>query len=250
MRARIPLVFLLYLAAAPAVLNAATIALESGAARVSLLELYTSEGCSSCPPADRWLSDLKEDPRLWHEVVPVAFHVDYWDYIGWPDRFASPDYSRRQKSHARSGRVASVYTPGFVLAGKEWRSWFFRPVLKVAGGERVGPLSLELDGDRVRARFEPTSLPRGNLELHIAVLGFDLQTDVKAGENHGRTLRHDFVVLGHARIGMKPHQDGFVAQIELPKARFDSDRKAVAAWVSAAGDPYPIQAVGGWLSMP
>ncbi len=250
MRSRVLLAILLYLAAAPAALNAATIALESSAARVSLLELYTSEGCSSCPPADRWLSGLKEDPRLWQTVVPVAFHVDYWDYIGWPDRFASPDYSRRQKSHARSGRVTGVYTPGFVLAGKEWRSWFFRPVLKVASDERVGPLSLELDGDRVRARFEPTSLPRRDLELHVAVLGFDLETEVKAGENHGRTLKHDFVVLGHARVGMQQLQDGFIAQAVLPEARFDSDRKAVAAWVSAAGDPYPIQAVGGWLSKP
>ncbi len=70
--------------------SADTLHLASGDTRVNLLELYTSEGCSSCPPADRWLSGLRQDPRLWRQLVPVAFHVDYWDGIGWPDRFASP----------------------------------------------------------------------------------------------------------------------------------------------------------------
>ena len=250
MRSRVLFAFMTYLVIAPAALNAESLELQSSAARVSLLELYTSEGCSSCPPADRWLSNLKDDPRLWQEVVPVAFHVDYWDYIGWPDRFASPDYSLRQKSHARSGRVASVYTPGFVLAGEEWRSWFFRPVLKVASDEHVGPLTLELDDDRVRARFQPASLPHRDLELHVVVLGFDLETDIKAGENQGKTLKHDFVVLGHTRVAMRPHQDGFITKAALPQARFESESKAVAAWISATGDPYPIQATGGWLAMP
>lgn len=224
------------------------LALKSTAARVSLLELYTSEGCSSCPPADRWLSELKDDPRLWQAVVPVAFHVDYWDYIGWPDRFASPRFSARQKSHARAGRVGSVYTPAFVLGGKEWRSWFFQRVLKVDTEETVGPLSIELNHDRVSAHFDPLSPPARPLELHIAVLGFDLETEVKAGENHGKTLKHDFVVLGHTRVSMRRQQGRLVARSALPEPRFESNRKAVAAWVSAAGDPYPIQAVGGWMA--
>lgn len=240
---------LFFLAALPA--SDATLAesftLKSPAARVSLLELYTSEGCSSCPPADRWLSDLKDDPRLWREVVPVAFHVDYWDYIGWRDRFASPGYSQRQKSYARNGHLQSVYTPGFVLGGKEWRSWFFRRVLNVNSDDVVGALSLELNRDRASVAFHPISLPDTPLELHVAVLGFDLETEVEAGENHGRTLRHDFVVLGHTRVDMRQMQGRLVAETALPKPRFESSRSAVAAWVSAVGDPYPIQAVGGWL---
>lgn len=250
MHSRVLLAFLISLLAAPVAALAESLALKSTAARVSLLELYTSEGCSSCPPADRWLSDLKDDPRLWQSVVPVAFHVDYWDYIGWPDRFASPRYSQRQRSHARSGRVGSVYTPGFVLAGEEWRSWFFFPVLKVDSDEPVGPLSLELDGEQVSAVFNASSLPHRSLELHIAVLGFGLETEIKAGENHGKTLKHDFVVLGHTRVAMRRHHDNMVAQTALPKARFESRGKAIAAWVSAVGDPYPIQAVGGWIKRP
>ena len=92
---------------------------ESGEHKVSLLELYTSEGCSSCPPADRWLSDLKNHHQLWKNVVPVAFHVDYWDYIGWQDRFADGRYSQRQRDFAREQSLTTVYTPGFILNGKE-----------------------------------------------------------------------------------------------------------------------------------
>ncbi|HSS63754.1 MAG TPA: DUF1223 domain-containing protein [Gammaproteobacteria bacterium] len=247
MHRRALLVLLAALLAVPGIAAARTLALESTTERVSLLELYTSEGCSSCPPADRWLSNFKNDPRLWRTVVPVAFHVDYWDYIGWPDRFASPRYSQRQRSHARNGHLGSVYTPGFVLAGKEWRSWFVHPVLKIDAEEAVGPLSLELDHDRVSVLFVPASLPPRPLELHVAVLGFDLETEIKAGENRGRTLKHDFVVLGHTRVAMRRHDDGMSAQTTLPEPRFQSGRTAIAAWVSATGDPYPIQAVGGWL---
>ncbi|MDH3317094.1 MAG: DUF1223 domain-containing protein [Gammaproteobacteria bacterium] len=247
MRVSALLFFLAALLPASETTLAESLALESPAARVSLLELYTSEGCSSCPSADRWLSDLKDDPRLWREVVPVAFHVDYWDYIGWRDRFASSSYSQRQKSYARNGHLGSVYTPGFVLAGKEWRSWFFHRVLEVNSDDVVGALSLELNGDRASVAFDPVSLPDKSLELHVAVLGFDLETEVEAGENHGRTLRHDFVVLGHTRVDMRRIQGRLVAETALPKPRFESSRKAIAAWVSAVGDPYPIQAVGGWL---
>jgi hypothetical protein len=71
--------------------------------QVPLIELYTSEGCSSCPPADRWLSALTQDARLWQGMVPVAFHVDYWDDIGWKDRFASPNHGLRQRHYALTG---------------------------------------------------------------------------------------------------------------------------------------------------
>ncbi len=250
MYSRALLILMAALLAMPGAARAETLAFESTPERVSLLELYTSEGCSSCPPADRWLSDLKDDPRLWRAVVPVAFHVDYWDYIGWPDRFASPRYSQRQKSHARNGHVSSVYTPGFVLAGKEWRSWFIFPVLKVKADEAVGTLRLELNHDSVSALFNPLSLPSRPLELHISVLGFGLETEIKAGENHGKTLKHDFVVLGHTRVAMRRHQSGVIAQTKLPEPRFESRAKAIAAWVSVVGDPNPIQAVGGWLERP
>ena len=235
------------LVALPGAAGAETLELESPGPRVSLLELYTSEGCSSCPPADRWVSQLEDDPRLWRQVVPVAFHVDYWDYIGWKDRFASATFGARQREYARRRYVSTVYTPGFVLAGKEWRSWFMSPVLRLDDGVDAGRMSLKVDGDEAVLAFTPSDSLPGDLEVHVAILGFDLRTAVKAGENGGRTLEHDFVVLAYARFPTSRENSMHTARFPLPQATMSSERKAVAAWVSAEDDIRPIQAVGGWL---
>lgn len=115
--------------------------LQSPLERVNLMELYTSHGCSSCPPADAWLRKLESHPRLWRELIPLAFHVDYWDHLGWSDRFASPAFSNRQREHRHRGVIRSVYTPGFLLNGREWRQWFSRPELELPLNEKVGRLT-------------------------------------------------------------------------------------------------------------
>src|SRR5689334_522273 len=97
---------------------------ESGETRNVLIELFTSEGCSSCPAAEKWLGALKSNQDLWRKIVPVAFHVDYWDRLGWRDRFAKPEFTARQQRYAAAWGGDAVYTPGFVINGKEWRSWF------------------------------------------------------------------------------------------------------------------------------
>src|SRR5689334_18800483 len=102
--------------------RAAEVTFESGPARTHLIELYTSEGCSSCPPAEAWLSKLKDEPRLWRDFVPLAFHVDYWDRLGWRDPFASKEWTARQYAYSAGWKSESVYTPGFVLDGREWRN--------------------------------------------------------------------------------------------------------------------------------
>ena len=101
---------------------AGDLAFQSGPKKVQLLELFTSEGCSSCPPAEASFSRLVNDPRLWHEFVPVAFHVDYWDGLGWKDPFASFEWTKRQQTYAEKWKAESVYTPAFVLDGREWRN--------------------------------------------------------------------------------------------------------------------------------
>jgi len=110
-------------------------AAASGASRASLLELYTSEGCSSCPPADRWLSGLRGRDDLLGRLVPLAFHVDYWNDLGWEDRFAKPEYSARQGSISRRNRSRSVYTPQFVLDGRDWGPSGSGLAEKAGGGE-------------------------------------------------------------------------------------------------------------------
>ena len=90
-------------------------AFQSGHTQSSLIELFTSEGCSSCPPAEKWLSALKSNQDLWKKTVPVAFHVDYWDRLGWRDRFAKPEFTSRQQRYAAAWGGDSVYTPGLWL---------------------------------------------------------------------------------------------------------------------------------------
>src|SRR5258708_5201471 len=90
---------------------------QSALEQTALLELYTSEGCSSCPPAETWLSRMKESPGLWKDFVPVAFHVDYWDYLGWRDLWATRGFSDRQRAYAGHWQSKSIYTPCFVLNG-------------------------------------------------------------------------------------------------------------------------------------
>ena len=93
-----------------------------------MIELYTSEGCSSCPPAEAWLSTWKSSPDLWKSVFPVAFHITYWDDLGWTDSFAQPAFTQRQRDYAARLGQDSVYTPEFVVNGREWRGWFSRRV--------------------------------------------------------------------------------------------------------------------------
>src|SRR5262249_31097237 len=180
---------------------------ESGETQSTLIELFTSEGCSSCPLAEKWLSSLKTNQELWKKIVPVAFHVEYWDHLGWRDRFAKPQFTSRQQHYASTWGGDSVYTPALVVNGKEWRDWFGGN-LTPTSSTKVGVFRLSLDvTGKLSASFVPeTRQPRG-LVLSIALLGNELESDVKRGENSGRKLRHDFVVLDLIKIDMvKPNE--------------------------------------------
>src|SRR6516165_5227160 len=186
--------------AASGFIFAAESTFESGETQTSLIELFTSEGCSSCPPAERWLSAFKLHPDLWKKTVPVAFHVDYWDRLGWRDRFAKPEFTARQQRYAAAWGGDSVYTPGFVVNGKEWRDWFGGNGMPITS-TKVGVLRVSVGDDgKVSATFAPDTMQARPLALNVALLGNDLESDVKRGENSGRKLRHDFVVLDLIKI--------------------------------------------------
>jgi hypothetical protein len=220
--------------------------LESSLERVNFLELYTSHGCSSCPPADAWLRGLERHPGLWRQLIPLAFHVEYWDGLGWADRFASPAFSQRQRDYQRQGGISSVYTPGFVLNGREWRRWFQRGDLELSNQERVGRLTLWGEpGQEVRLRFAPLPYLTGiELEAHLALLGFGLSSPIGGGENRGRTLEESFVVLTHHRAGPQAGEWRF----DWPKPdTAEAKRLAIVAWLSRPGEAQPVQAVADWL---
>ena len=120
---------------------------ESGEKRVAVVELFTSEGCSSCPPAERTFSKLATHPSLWKTFVPVAFHVNYWDNLGWKDRLASVEFTQRQHTYASAWRADTVYTPEFVLNGREWQ-WSGADTLSRESNRQLR-LSLELLGSNL-----------------------------------------------------------------------------------------------------
>lgn len=216
--------------------------ITSRSQRVALLELYMSEGCSSCPPAEAWLSRLVNTEDLWQTVVPVAFHVDYWDYLGWKDRFADGRYSDRQRDYATTWRQGRVYTPGFVLNGREWRGWFDGRPLPQDEGEAAGILRVVVSPSEMIVTFDPAT-EHESLVAHVAVLACGIEQEVSAGENRGRTLKHDFVVIQYEARELQ--DDGHGARFSL--TRDVPGRAAVAAWVTARGDMRPIQATGGWI---
>ncbi|HEY2680712.1 MAG TPA: DUF1223 domain-containing protein, partial [Candidatus Udaeobacter sp.] len=205
---------------------------ESGETQSTLIELFTSEGCSSCPPAEKWLSALKSNHDLWKKIIPVAFHVDYWDHLGWRDRFAKPEFTSRQQRYAAAWGGDSVYTPGFVVNGKEWRSWFGGNVTP-ASSTKVGVLRLSLgDGGKLSARYIPEAKQARRLALNVALLGNNLESDVKRGENSGRKLRHDFVVLDLIKTGMVNESNAWSGSIVLPRRAGDDKPSALAAWIT------------------
>jgi hypothetical protein len=226
--------------------SAAPANFSSGDQQVALIELYTSEGCSSCPPADRWLTQLKADPDLWKAFTPIGFHVDYWDYIGWKDRFASADYGDRQRQYAAEGGVRVVYTPGVFNNGLEWRGWRDRDDVGVENS-RAGVLSVSVDGNDVELTFVREPATDDDLVAHVAILGMNLESDVRAGENRGRKLRHDFVALGVTSVPLRRTPDGFAATMALPEASTQAKDKALVAWVSDNRVQRPLQSVGGYL---
>jgi hypothetical protein len=182
-----------------------TCAAKSGATTVALVELYTSEGCDSCPPADRWLSALPQAGFGPERVVPLSLHVDYWDYIGWKDPFAKPLFSARQREIAAVNRSRIVYTPQVVLAGRDYRGWpgrarFAEAVAAVNAAPPRAELGLELRDAAAGAMAlrATASVPRRedreDAALFVAMYENGLANRVSSGENRGATLAHDYVV--------------------------------------------------------
>ena len=221
-------------------LAAAPLQLNSGEQQVTLLELYTSQGCSSCPPAERWLNDYVDDDDLWTRLVPVSFHVDYWDYIGWKDPYGTAANGERQRAYARAGKARTVYTPGFFANGREWRGWTFGMGPR-STRRQPGVLTVSVENGQLEARFAADETP---LLLNVAVLGCGIETRVTRGENRNSTLRQEFVSLAHVT---HPSSSG---RWRVPLPDVDAagvQRLGLAVWVSQADDPAPLQATGGWL---
>jgi len=222
-----------------------------------LVELYTAEGCNECPAADRWLSTLakRSDPA---SVVPLAFHVDYWDVIGWPDRFAAPLHGQRQEARVMLAGKRVVYTPQTMVGRETQLDWRDRSrVEKLLRARRAEParIGLEMEADlsaegvqvRFRAHARDADALAAQPLLWLALYQDGLVSAVKAGENAGRTLRHDRVVRAlHGPWPMKEASHAGTIGIALPAAETGAGPLGLALFAESSLTGEGLQA----LAMP
>jgi len=206
----------------------AGIASAQAGERPIVVELFTSEGCSSCPPADKLLAELANRP----DVLALSFHVDYWDRLGWKDPYSSREATERQNHYATLLDLDTVYTPQIVVDGKWQAVGSDRADVEHALGlaqrqRRDVPVTLVLDRGRAQIALGPGA---DIVPAAVLLIGFDRRhvTVVKRGENGGRTLAHVDVVRGIAEIGQL---DGGSVEFEAPVG-WQCDR--IAAVVQAA----------------
>ncbi len=225
---------------------------QSGESVVPLVELYTSEGCDSCPPADQWLSTRFAADRS--DVVALAFHVDYWDRLGWKDRFATPAFTQRQERAMRANRATFVYTPQVLLQGRDYRDWrgALAPRLDAAKRPRASArivADVDTQGRDVVVRADVTRAPgsRDDAIVGFAYVDSGLVTQVNAGENRGVRLVHDHVVrafetralaTAHSTVGAvlrRPDEAGERPRVVVFVQHLDSGRVEQALAVPLAG---------------
>jgi hypothetical protein len=172
---------------------------KSASQLIPVVELYTSEGCSSCPPADAWLSTLKAAQQE-GKVVAQAFHVNYWDYIGWKDRFAAPAYTQRQRELSARTNLNSIYTPQVAKNGITVRGYDAKSVLASSEAAQAVIELNKLDANRFETKIAPVQASAA-WSAYFTVTEHEHVSRVTAGENKGETLKNDFVVRQYVPLG-------------------------------------------------
>lgn len=239
--------------------------------QTTLLELYTSQGCYSCPPAEKWLNRLVDHDKLWSNVVPVAFHVDYWDYLGWKDPYAEEQNQVRHYGFKSQGLTKAIYTPEMIANGHDWPLWRKQPTDAFISSKQAGVLKLTIKDNKVLISFarierskkneenkesEPNDdrtlsnrEPAQKLRAHIALLGFGLQHNITSGENKDKMLEHEFVALAQdSALSLGDNNNRFIWTLDLPTSSHQAERLALIGWVDSEKNNRPLQATGDWLS--
>lgn len=222
-----------------------------------LIELYTSEGCDSCPPAERWLASRFDVAGPQSPAIALAFHVDYWDRLGWVDRFAKAQYTERQYAMMRASGGAFVYTPQFLLQGHDfagWRHGDARPIDTASGG-RAGA-TIAMDASRSEREVVVHAGARvadvaaaADAQLFVAYADSGLVSQVEAGENRNLRLVHDHVVRT-LRLAGRVAADGQVdATLTLPRPAERGTHPMLVAFVQRASSGDVLQALALPLDM-
>ncbi len=219
---------------------------------IAVVELFTSQGCSSCPPADRVLREMMEEgEKMGKRIYGLSFHVDYWNYLGWKDPYSHADFSNRQRRYNQLLKSRGSYTPQMIVNGvsefvgskREYANQQVSYALETPAKVTVKISDLQLDKTKNQAQLEyQLTGDCKDCKVHIAVVESSLKDAVKRGENHGRTLQHDNVVRAF-------HTKGFEAsdrvKLDLPKG-MDFSESAVIVYVQEKNGYGKIIGAGSW----
>lgn len=190
-----------------------------------VVELFTSQGCSSCPPADELLRELARDPAYGKAIIPLAYHVDYWDHLGWRDPFSSKQFTMRQMAYVRSFSLSSAYTPQAVVGGSREMVGSRADVLRAAIAEESnrkpeGSIRIAINGGTANVRAETAQ----GRDLVVVAFEDGATTKVASGENAGRTIANDAIVRQITRVSasqadvvLPPNASGVAAFLQDPK---------------------------------
>ena len=230
---------------------------KSGARTAALVELYTSEGCSSCPPADQRLSQFPSREYGLDKVVPISLHVDYWDELGWKEPFAQPRFGERQSWLVRANGHKTVFTPHFFVSGTEvrdWRGGLVEELKRVTAEPARASLHIHAESAGARAISVAGSADatdrRGRLALFVALTEDRITSSVSAGENRGVTLSHDHVVrrwIGPVALN-GAHAD--LAQVVAASRDWNTGQLGIAGFVQDLETGQVLQAVGASRCLP
>ena len=220
----------------------------SPANRVALLELYTSEGCSSCPPADRFMSRLKLEDISDEKLIPLSFHVTYWDYIGWKDRFSNPQHDARQRKQAKLNNSRMVYTPQFIMNGKDFRRHgsFDNEIVRInsIAAEYQLAVSASLNTNAIDVVLDTKTLIDSSDEVvaYIVLYEHGLSSEVTDGENDGKHLRHDYVVR-ELKGPYLINQDQAMFKAAFMRSGYQVENSGVVAFIQKPQSSEILQAV-------
>ena len=214
-----------------------------------VVELFTSEGCDSCPPADRWFSATFKDER--DGPIALAFHVDYWDRLGWKDRFAQAAYTERQQHAADVNHAGFVYTPQVLLQGREFRWRDGNAAAAARNGAQPASVTIDLEVAREAAsvRAHASARAAGTVPLPadasvvLAYVDNGLDSEVKAGENRGVRLHHDHVVRALQAGGRADGQGALPVDARFAVPAEPGRNPALVAFVQRSRDGAILQAV-------
>jgi hypothetical protein len=223
--------------------------ISSPETRINLLEMYSSEGCSSCPAAEKWIGKLTDHPGLWKNFIPIVFHVSYWDNSEHKDPFANSEFNLRQKQYGKEWKKLSTYTPGFILNGTEWDyNRDFKNVETVKEKDQESPgklIAMQVSKNKKSTQFKIIFQPNAGRPkaefLYAAVLCNGITHKIQRGENAGSTLTHNFVVIDWQQRPTDANQEA-VLNLKTESSH-KCQTQAVVFWASTSSSQKPLQSV-------